>query len=216
MVRSSQPDVIKPLLSDFAQMCQKSRTADGDWQGDGWGIAWQNSQAEWESYKSLKPIWEDHEQLLATPAAQTIVVHARSASFASHKGVIEYNQPYSSNQACFVFNGSIRGVRLSMPLAGTIGAQKIYSLLESLLARHNPKTALQKLAKLLTKKSAAIEGMNIGIAINNKFYAMCQHSTNHSYFTLRTCSTAELTLVCSEPLGGTNWNSMQNGEVIEI
>ncbi|MBI3954995.1 hypothetical protein HY338_01010, partial [Candidatus Gottesmanbacteria bacterium] len=32
---------IKPekLLQDFAGMCQKSRAPDGDWQGDGWGIA---------------------------------------------------------------------------------------------------------------------------------------------------------------------------------
>ena len=59
---------LKPekLIKDFALMCEKSRAPDGDWQGDGWGIAWQEKKS-WKLHKSLSPVWEDQDKFISIP-----------------------------------------------------------------------------------------------------------------------------------------------------
>src|SRR3989344_7121114 len=147
LARSEKPINPQPLLQDFAGMCKMCRAPDGDWQGDGYGIASQKD-GRWRLYKSLKPIWQDEDIFSKVGAVNLLVAHARSTGFPQHKGNIEFNQPYVADSLCFVFNGMIKGVRLNMPLEGKIGAQKIFSLLLKEANIKSTKEALQSVRSL--------------------------------------------------------------------
>ncbi len=120
MVKSAEPFAPAALLESFAEMAEKSRAPDGDRQADGWGIAWPDGDGGWIVRKSIRPVWEDAGAFPEIPAAAAFVVHARSASFPEQKDVLDYNQPYASEKAAFVFNGLLRGVALPFPVEGRI------------------------------------------------------------------------------------------------
>lgn len=205
----------KKLLTHFASMCETCRAPDGDWQGDGFGIAWKNEN-EWKLVKSLKPIWEEKDLFNQVSDTYLFVAHARSAGFPQHKGIIEYNQPFIEGDLCFVFNGMIRGVRLTMSLEGTIGAQKIFSLIKNLLYNEKIETVLKKVDELLLENTTKIEGMNIGLIKGNIFHVLCQYADNADYFGIRYFQEDSTTLVCSQPIGNFNWQTMKKGETFHL
>ena len=206
---------IKPgsFLRDFSQNCQKSRAPDGDWQGDGWGISWQE-KGIWKLHKSLFPIWEDANIFSSFPSSNTFAIHARSSGFPDQKGIIEYNQPYILNGWSFVFNGMVKGVRLSYQLDGKIGAQKILSLLQKFLRDHQPEVALADVNKLITGNSDKIVGMNIGLMNKNKIYALCQYESNASYFGLHFYKNNLISLLSSISFGAYPWQTMRKNEIL--
>src|SRR6202142_539068 len=110
----------QPFVTAFTDMAKKSKALDGDWQGDGWGASYLNEKDEWKTYHSLQPVWNDAQRLTINNRTTQLVLHARSASFPSQKGFLEYNQPYTKENLSFVFNGLLRGVTFPSPLPGTI------------------------------------------------------------------------------------------------
>lgn len=214
---------IKPekFLREFSSMCEKSRAPDGDWQGDGWGIALKSQISKlksqsWDIYKSLKPVWKDQEQFNKFPETDLFVVHARSSGFPDQKGIIEYNQPYIEDSLCYVFNGMIRGVSLSKPIAGKIGAQKIFSLLKQQIQNNPPEEALENVDKLIINNAKKAEGMNIGFVYEDKFYVLCEYENNQDYFGVRYFRDDNITLVCSEPIGSYQWRYMKKSEILVL
>ena len=215
LVRSEQPIDPQPLLQEFAAMCEKSRAPDGDWQGDGYGIAW-NWDGKWQLYKSLVPIWKETKTFQTVGETDLFVAHARSAGFPQHKGIVQYNQPYIRDSFCFVFNGMIRGVKLSIPLEGTIGAQKIFSLFLYEAQKSNTDMALRSLRSQIHSHAKAIEGMNIGVVHEGKLHALCDYEKQEDYFGLRFAQKGSLSMICSQPLRGFHWTTMTKGEVKTI
>ncbi len=59
IVKSAVP--LRPVewLFRFAEMAERSRSADGDRQGDGWGIGGLDDSGVWRGSWSLRPVWED-------------------------------------------------------------------------------------------------------------------------------------------------------------
>ena len=193
---SSEPQT---LLSKFATMSQKSKALDGDWQGDGWGVAWLNEENMWQVKKSLSPVWEDTSVFPTIPSTRILVAHARSASFPHHKGVIEFNQPYISGKYAFVFNGLLRGVSLQN-IPGKIGAEKIWSLLQQELKESAPQEALEKVKKLLIENSKEIVALNMGLATPEGIYSL-NHFTKHpEYYSLHQWNEDSTKIICSETL----------------
>jgi predicted glutamine amidotransferase len=207
---------VTQLARQFAAMCKKSRTIDGDWQGDGWGAAWLDDSRQWQEYKSLKPIWEDLANLNKLPASNHLMLHARSASFAHQKGVLEYNQPYLNNNYGFVFNGLISGVKMPTPVAGKIGAQKIFNLILTTAAADPPTKALSAVHQLIKKHSQAIRGFNLGLSDKSKFYVLSDYAGNQEYFQLKSYNDNYLHLVCSEPIGAYAWKNMTKNKVYAL
>lgn len=215
MVRSREPTPPADLLRPFSQMCAASRAPDGDRQGDGWGVAWQQHE-RWALHKSLAPIWEDESVFSAFPASSSFVAHARSAGFSEHKGHLDHNQPYIEENVAFVFNGMVRGVRLPMRVPGDIGAQKICALaLRSLETRDGVDT-LRWLDETLVRHSRQIVGMNIGLVHDSRFYLLCEYGENADYFGLNYYTDDRITIVCSEHLPGYAWQTMSRGQVLEL
>lgn len=214
MVKSKLPMQPQSRLQDFALMCQKSRTLDGDWQGDGWGIAWLDSQNKWQLKKSLSPIWEDQEKFKNIPKTKLFVSHARSASFSEQKGVIDYNQPYINSGYCFVFNGMLKGVKLRKKIKGEIGAQKIWRLLQWRLKTDHPSQALKNVYEFLKSNTREIEGLNIGLATKDSLFALCDQNCNQEYFALRLMKKKAQQIVCSEEIGPYKFRQMKAGEIV--
>lgn len=208
---------MRMLLNDFASMCEKSRTTDGDRQGDGWGAAWWDGLYGWRTRKSLAPIWEERRVFGRLPPTRLLAVHARSASFPHQKGEISFNQPYARNGFCFVFNGSLEGVRMEQTIEGDIGAQKIWNLiLERLRAGASLATALTEVRALLYNQASSVKGLNIGIASALEMAILCDYSTEQEYFTLHHCHVGGDFVVSSEPLAGACFSTMKRGEIISF
>lgn len=211
LVRSELQEKPEKTLRDFADMAKKSKALDGDWQGDGWGIAWLQD-GEWKEYKSLKPVWEDRDSFASFPKTNMFLVHARSASFPKDKGIIAFNQPYIYKQYAFVFNGLLQGVRLSVP--GRIGAEKIWYLLKKNLDQDSPVVALQKTAELLRCNSRKINALNVGFSDQNKFYSFCYYTINPEYYNLQYAHLENTEILCSEQIGNHLFQPISVGKVM--
>ena len=72
-VRSQTPFAIGPHLEKFAHIVKTSR----EYQGHGWGCAYQDPAGLWQFYRNIKPVWED--DLSRFGETSLLVVHARSA-----------------------------------------------------------------------------------------------------------------------------------------
>ncbi len=191
------------LLIDFAQMCRESKSLDGDDQGDGWGLAYQNN-GQWQHVASLDPIWQDLDLLREIPKTNFIVAHARSASFPHQRGIIEYNQPFISGEYVFVFNGMIKGVELKNPVPGKIGSQKIWHLIQTELKKSIfPAQALKNVFHYLQSNSKEIVALNVALASTDDFWTLCSYKkSSNNYYQLQQFENKKIKIVCSEILPG--------------
>ena len=205
------------LLDAFADMAQQSTSAGASvWQGDGWGVSWLDSNQRWQLHKSLQPIWTDRTDFATLPLSHRWVVHARSASFPQHKGVLSYNQPYHQEGYAFVFNGLLRGVTLPQRVAGEIGAQKIWSLLQHYLATQPPVEALRQLRHTLLTHTQELKALNIGLADASGCYAFCTFAAHPAYYTLQIHRSDDLQMICSEPLAGYAFEAVMPNQLVTI
>ena len=139
LLAAPAPCDMRPFVVQFAQMCQRSTGLAGEgWQGDGWGVALWHDRDGWQVKHSVAPIWTETDALQHLSPTRHLLVHARSASFAHHKGNIAYSQPYVYRSYAFVFYGFLKGVRLPRRVPGAIGAEKIWSLVQEQLAQDVP------------------------------------------------------------------------------
>lgn len=212
MASSDQTFNPQKLLEDFSNMCKKSIAPNGDRQEDGWGAAWLDEKDNWQTIKSLSPIWDDREKFSSVPPVKTLVAHARSATFPGEKGILGYNQPYVDGKYCFVFNGSLKGVKLEKPVPGKIGAQKIWFLLREKLKEDSVSNSLQYIKEYLEKNSAEITALNIGIATKNSLTALCKFKTNPDYYTLH-YSSNKIKIICSEKLNDNSFLQIPNNKI---
>lgn len=215
MASSNEPLNSKALLEVFATACEKAVAPNGDLQEDGWGVAWLDTEDNWQTKKSLHPIWKDSASFSSVPNTKLLVVHARSATFPGEKGDLSFNQPYIAGKYCFVFNGALKGVKLDRPVPGKIGAQKIWSLLQEQLKVNSPADSLEKTENYLEQNSREIIALNIGIATPDSLSAICKYTAHPEYYTLH-YSENTVKVICSENLQGYELEDIQNNQVRKI
>jgi hypothetical protein len=208
MLASHRPYDVRPIVEQFAHMCQGSAEHNGDWQGDGWGVAWGQEPGAWRLYRSLAPIWTETAVMQRLPLTRQLVVHARSASFAEHKGNVAYNQPYVHDTYAFVFNGLIKGVRLPRHVPGAIGAEKIWYLVRARLQQGvPPPQALQQVYALLARQSREIRGCNMGLSNGTEYWVWNGNPSGRAYYQLHHAQHGGLRMVCSAPFGAWAWRT---------
>lgn len=188
-------------------MAEASRTLDDDRQEDGWGITWLDDKSEWETYKSLNPVWDVTEvkKFDNFPATTIFLAHARSATFKSQLGNLKFNQPYSNGNHAFAFNGHLEGVHLDRPVKGKIGAEKIWTLTQEFLVKLSPKQALKELRTTMQSATDKIHGMNIVLSDKQDIYGLCEftpNTINPTYYNLELHQSTDLKFICSEKLKG--------------
>ena len=201
LVKTTVATPPQDFLNRFANMAQASRAPDGDIQGDGWGMSWREDD-RWKRYTNISPIWESKGIFSRFPETNLFLVHARSASFTKDKDNVEYNQPYTSDNLAFVFNGLLKGMKFPRPLSGDIGAQKIWSLLQEFVSGNKTSSAIEMTIKELNKHAREVQALNIGVSDGRKLHVYCQFSNNTEYYTLHVHRSPEITIVSSEPIQG--------------
>jgi hypothetical protein len=133
-------------------------------------------------------------------------VHARSASFAHHKGNIAYNQPYIYAPYAFVFNGFFKGVRLPRRVPGAIGAEKIWSLVQEQLAQGVlPQQALAIVYTMLARHSRDVQACNMGLSDGRTCVFYNGNPYDQAYYQLYQARQGALRMVCSAPFGTWEW-----------
>ena len=190
-------------IDKFISVTQESRTLDGDTQKDGMGITYLDKKNNWVTYKSLNPIWEEIDLISSIPASRFYLVHARSATFSSQVGNIDFNQPYTNKKYAYAFNGHLSGVRIPKKLKGTIGAQKLWNLLNQHLEKYTPEKALKEYTAYVNSHTKQIFGMNVGFSDKENIYACCNflpNVINPDYYRLCYISTKKFSIISSDKL----------------
>ncbi len=214
LVKNKKPIRIYNLLQAFAQACQKSRTPDGDRHADGWGISFLAGNGCWIIRHSLLPIWKEVDIFPFIPESRFFIVHARSASFPEQKGLIEYNQPFVSENYVYVFNGFIKGMLLPEQIEGNIGSQKLWSLLKIILKRQEPRKALIALKDLCRQNAREINALNIGLCDGDKIYGLCYFEQYPEYYSMYLSRDLAFTFISSEKLSSDKSERISSGSVI--
>jgi predicted glutamine amidotransferase len=218
MVRADERIDPGPFLESFSELARTTPAPDGDVQSDGWGIAWREGNA-WRIFKSERPIWEDRRAFGSVPSANAFCAHARSASFAHQKKRVDLNQPYLAGPFAYVFNGFLEGVATPVALPGEIGAQKIWSRLQSLMAGTGtaaPENALDELAAFLDRHTRKIRGLNIGLNDGCRLYALTRFDADENYYRLQVSRSPALSIVCSGPLPGWDFEPLPPGRAVVL
>lgn len=206
-VKAGSPFAITPHLEKFATISKHSK----EYQGHGWGCAYQDTEGAWQIYKNINPIWED--RLSDFPDTRLLVAHARSA-FEDRDIIIENNMPFFDGRTVFVFNGELRGVRIKAE--GRIGAEKIFNTIRR-FDKGDTTEALSKATRIIKKRTQYIRGMNM-ILINEQGICVFSHfNEDEDYFTMHYRENRpgeEDLIVCSEPYPSEDhWKSIQNNTV---
>jgi predicted glutamine amidotransferase len=202
-VRSQDAFSPAPYLEKFAFIAKNSK----EFQGHGWGCAWLDSAGGWQTYRNIRPVWEDDFSPL--PPTTLLVAHARSA-FEDKDIVVENNMPFSDGKAVFIFNGELRGVKIKEE--GRIGAEKIFNFIRR-FDSGDPLAALRKATGIIRNRTRQIRGMNIIMAKDRKIYLSTYFQGDPDYFTMH-CKENGRLILCSEAFpseGG--WAPIANDSV---
>ena len=204
MVRAASPFAVTPHLINFAHIAKHSK----EYQGHGWGCAYQDTRGEWQIYRNISPVWED--DLTGFPDTRLLVAHARSA-FEDRDIVVENNMPFFDGRTVFVFNGELRGVRIKAE--GRIGAEKIFNFIRR-FDRGDTAQAVSRAADIIKQRSRYIRGMNM-ILVNTQGICIFSHfNEDREYFTLhyKNGGPGQTDLiVCSDPYPSEDhWKTIQN------
>ena len=142
-VKSQTPFAIGPHLETFAHIAKNSK----EFQGHGWGCAYQDPSGQWQFYRNINPVWED--DLGRFGETNLLVAHARSA-FEDKDIIVENNMPFSDGRTIFIFNGELRGVKIRAE--GRIGAEKIFNYIRR-FDRGDTRQALIKAVAIIKKRT---------------------------------------------------------------
>jgi len=202
-VRSQAPFAIGPHLEKFAHIAKHSR----EYQGHGWGCAYQDPAGHWQIYRNIKPVWED--DLSRFGETTLLVVHARSA-FEDKDIIVENNMPFFDGRTVYIFNGELRGVKIRAE--GRIGAEKIFNFIRR-FDRGDTRQALARAGAVIKKRTRHLRAMNIIMVNPTGIFVSSYFTEDESYFTMSYREGDDL-IICSEPYPfEKNWQNIANDTV---
>ena len=203
LVRAAGEFSIPERLKGLAEISRDSK----EFQGHGWGCAYLEDD-QWRFYKNIKPIWED--DLSQFGMTTLLLGHARSA-FKDEGIKVENNMPFHDDRRVFIFNGELRGVKISEQ--GRIGAEKIFNFIKR-FDRGDLLEALKKGVEIIRKRTQYVRAMNIILADKKAAYVASVFNEDPEYFTLHYRQTPDQLVICSErlaPDGG--WAKIENNTI---
>jgi glutamine amidotransferase len=202
-VKSQTPFAIGPHLETFAYIAKNSK----EFQGHGWGCAYQDPAGQWQFYRNIKPVWED--DLDRFGETGLLVAHARSA-FEDKDIVVENNMPFCDGRTVYIFNGELRGVKIRAE--GRIGAEKIFNYIRR-FDKGDTQQALTKAVAIIKKRTRHIRGMNIIMVNETGIFVSSYFTEDESYFTMSYRKGNGL-VICSDPYPSEdNWQNIANDSV---
>jgi glutamine amidotransferase len=203
LVKSDREFSIAEQLKRLAFIAKHSK----EFQGHGWGCAYVENNA-WKHYKHIQPIWEHN--FAEFGKTTLLLAHARSA-YKDEGIAIENNMPFYDDRTVFIFNGELRGVRISEE--GRIGAEKIFNFIKR-FDRGNMLDALKRGVEVIDKRTRYIRAMNIIMADLQNVYVASVFNEDPDYFMMRFSADPERLTIASEKLPGVErWENIENRTV---
>lgn len=205
------------ILNSFADMCEASRTPEeDDWQGDGWGVSWLDDKNNWETFKSINPIWKDREEFEKIPESTLFMSHARSKSFVDNELITKHNQPFVDQDLSYVFNGVMHGVALRAE--GEIGSQKVFNIIKKYAKTRSLEKSLEKARNQINIGTKQLVASNIITCDKKNAYILCNHwGKTLDYHTIRYFQDDNELIISSEKLDcKTDWHKMENKEILTL
>ena len=200
VVRSEEPFDPRDYLIRFALVARNSK----EFQGHGWGCAWQDVSGGWQMHHNIRPVWED--DFSRVPRTSLLIAHARSA-FGDKDICVENNMPFTDGERVFIFNGELRGVKIREE--GRIGAEKIFNFIRR-FDDGDTLSALKRAGAIIRNRTKAIRAMNVIIAKGREIYLSTFFTGDEDYFTMR-CKEGPELLICSEPFPSEEgWQGIPN------
>ena len=202
-VRSKTPFAIGPHLEKFAYIAKNSK----EYQGHGWGCAYQDPAGRWQFYRNINPVWQD--DLSRFSETTLLVAHARSA-FEDRDIVVENNMPFFDGRTVYIFNGELRGVKIRED--GRIGAEKIFNFIRR-FDKGDTLQALSKAVGIIKNRTRHIRGMNIIMVNETGIFVSSYFTEDETYFTMSYREGSDL-IICSDPYPSEiNWPNIANESV---
>ena len=199
-IRSKTPFAIGPHLGKFAYIAKNSK----EYQGHGWGCAYQDPAGRWQFYRNINPVWQD--DLSRFSETTLLVAHARSA-FEDRDIVVENNMPFFDGRTVYIFNGELRGVKIREE--GRIGAEKIFNFIHR-FDKGDTLQALSKAVGIIKNRTRHIRGMNIIMVNETGIFVSSYFTEDKTYFTMSYRQGSDLT-ICSDPYPSEiNWQNIAN------
>jgi glutamine amidotransferase len=206
LVKSETEFSIPEELKRLAAIAERSK----EYQGHGWGCAYRDKGA-WRHYKNIQPIWKD--DFAAFGKTRLLLAHARSA-FKDEGIAVENNMPFYDERRVFIFNGELRGVRITEQ--GRIGAEKIFNFIKR-FDHGDLLEALKRGAEVIEKRTKYIRAMNIILADHGRAGVASLFNEDPDYFTMHWTKDQGKLIVASEPLPGIeHWEKIPSGTVREF
>ncbi len=200
LVKSDHEFAVAEQLERLAFIAKHSR----EFQGHGWGCAYIEDGA-WKHYKNIQPIWESRFEF---GKSRLLLAHARSA-FKDEGIAVENNMPFYDDRHVFIFNGELRGVRISEK--GRIGAEKIFNFIKR-FDRGDMIDALERGVEVIRKRTTYIRAMNIIMADMSTVYVASLFNEDPDYFTMQFTTDSGRLVIASEVLPGPErWEKIESG-----
>ena len=202
-IRSKTPFAIGPHLEKFAHIAKNSK----EYQGHGWGCAYQDPAGRWQFYRNINPVWQD--DLSRFSETTLLVAHARSA-FEDRDIVVENNMPFFDGRTVYIFNGELRGVKIREE--GRIGAEKIFNFIRR-FDKGDTLQALSKAVGIIKNRTRHIRGMNIIMVNETGIFVSSYFTEDETYFTMSYREGSDL-IICSDSYPSEiNWQNIANESV---
>jgi glutamine amidotransferase len=206
LVKSDREFPLAEQLERLAFIAKHSK----EYQGHGWGCAYVQNGV-WKHYKNIEPIWQD--RLDQFGRSKLLLAHARSA-FKDEGINVENNMPFYDDRYVFIFNGELRGVRISEQ--GRIGAEKIFNFIKRFDCG-NMFDALKRGIDVIGKRTAYIRAMNIILADIDNVYIASIFNEDPDYFTMRYTTDCGKLVIASQALPGAEcWEKIESGTCREV
>jgi len=207
LIKSEKDFFIESYLKSFSEIAKNSK----EYQGHGWGFAYLE-KGSWKIYRNIKPVWEEDFSKFSEIKTKELLAHARSA-FRDEGIVVENNMPFQEKERIFIFNGQLKGVKISEE--GRIGAEKIFNFINR-FDKGNLFEAVEKAVEIIKKRTAYIKAMNFIISDKEKVYLVSFFNEDESYFRMHK-KEGEVLIICSEPLSEiSGWEKIENNTIQEL
>ncbi len=189
----------------------------GDTNPDGWGVAWYHGAGAPEVYRSVTPIWDDHEFAARSRDVECTALLA-AARLASPGAAIDVtgNAPFVAGSWSFSLNGIVRGftegvgdeLRTKLEparrdaLVGDADTEVLFAMvLQRIDAGIAPDAALEQVVAEVLRLTTG--RLNLLLTDGTTVYAT---RLGNSLFRLGSC-------VASEPLDDQDWREVRDGSI---
>ena len=178
---------------------------------DGWGTVYKLGKS-YESYRSVRPCWEDND-FARLKDRSLILVHARRASRGevSLGNVHPFNVKHNGRSWYFCHNGTIDDPVIAA-YHGETDSERYFRFLLDHLDMNDPLVSIGAALKQIHNYTS----LNAFLTDGDRFYVINRYTKAPRYYTLHLHQGEDGPIISSEPLFDVaeTWEPLKNGQII--